>query len=163
MYHVPTVHIVDDDDAIRTALSMLFRVENIPSETYGSAEEFLEQHAQLKVGCLLLDICMHGMDGLELLDTINGQNVSIPVIFITGQGDFSHAVRAVKAGAVDFIEKPFDNSRLLSLVRDCLAKSSRLYNSSQHQNESGNKDSPLVKYGNEEMECIVDVKKVVAK
>lgn len=149
---MPTVHIVDDDEAIRTALSMLFRLENIPSKTYSSAEEFLEQHAQLKVGCLLLDVRMPGMNGLELLDTIKHQEISIPVIFITGQGNISQAVRSVKAGAVDFIEKPFDNSYLVRLVSDCLTESTRFYKLSQEKKYLEEKNSHLIKYDEDETE-----------
>jgi len=165
MQHEPMVHIVDDDDAIRNALSLLMQTENIPYQTYASAEEFLDQHAQLKLGCLLLDVRMPGMNGLELLDLLNKQNISIPVIFITGHGDISMAVRAMKAGATDFIEKPFDNERLLGLVSKCLVECVSLNDTSQHRHEMETRIDCLTKREREVMALLVDGKqnKVIAQ
>lgn len=165
MQHEPMIHIVDDDDAIRDALSLLMQAENIPYQTYSSAEEFLDQHAQLKLGCLLLDIRMPGMNGLELLDLLNKQDVSIPVIFITGHGDVAMAVNAMKAGATDFIEKPFDNERLLSIVNNCLVECVALNNTSQHRQELESRLARLTKREQEVMELLVDGKqnKVIAQ
>lgn len=165
MQHEPMIHIVDDDGAIRDALSLLMQAENIPYMAYASAEEFLAQHAQNKMGCLLLDIRMPGMNGLELLDLLNKQDVAIPVIFITGHGDISMAVKAMKAGATDFIEKPFDNDRLLSIARNCLVECVALNNSSQHRNEMKSRLARLTKRELEVMKMLVDGKqnKVIAQ
>lgn len=169
MQHEPMVHIVDDDDAVRDALSLLMQAENIPYQSYASAEEFLDkhkyEHEQLQLGCLLLDIRMPGMNGLELLELLNKQNVTIPVVFITGHGDVSMAVNAMKAGATDFIEKPFDNARLLSLVRNCLVECVDLNNTSQHQHEMETRLARLTKREREVMELLVDGKqnKVIAQ
>ena len=159
------VHIVDDDDAVRDALSLLMRAEDIPFHVYASAEEFLVQHAQNKLGCLLLDVRMPGMNGLELLEVLNKQDVSIPVIFITGHGDVSLAVNAMKAGATDFIEKPFDNNRLISVVSNCLVECVSLNNSSQHRHEMEERLARLTKREKEVMELLVDGKqnKIIAR
>jgi len=165
MQNEPMVHIVDDDDAIRDALSLLMQTESIPCQTYASAEEFLDQHAQSKLGCLLLDVRMPGMNGLELIDLLKEQDVSIPVIFITGHGDVSMAVRAMKSGATDFIEKPFDNERLLRLVSNCLVECVGLNNSSQHRHDMETRLARLTKREREVMERLVDGKqnKVIAQ
>lgn len=165
MQHEPMVHIVDDDDAIRDALSLLMQAESIPYQTYASAEKFLDQHAQSKLGCLLLDVRMPGMNGLELIDLLKEQDVSIPVIFITGHGDVSMAVRAMKAGATDFIEKPFDNERLLSLVSNCLVECVGLNNTSQHRHEMEARLARLTKREREVMELLVNGKqnKIIAQ
>ena len=120
MLDEPKVHIVDDDKAIRDSLSLLFRAENIPFVSYESAEDFLSHKGFEQLGCLLLDIRMPGMNGLELLDLLKQQDLSIPVIFITGHGDVMMAVNAMKSGAVDFIEKPFKSEHLLNTIRKCL-------------------------------------------
>lgn len=123
MQNEPVLHIVDDDDAVRDALYSLMQAEDIPAQAYASAEEFLDQEGQSKPGCLLLDVRMPGMNGLQLHELLKEQEVAIPVIFITGHGDVDMAVQAMKAGAGDFIEKPFDNDRLIEIVRNCLSQS----------------------------------------
>jgi two-component system response regulator DctR len=110
------VYVVDDDDAVRNAVSLLFRTADLQVETFASAAAFLE-HADLERRCcLLLDIRMPGMTGADLHDELLGRGVRAPVIFITGHGDIPMAVEAMKKGAYDFIEKPFDDERLLSQV-----------------------------------------------
>lgn len=159
------VHIVDDDDAVRDALSLLMKSENIPVCAYASAEEFLDQHAQLKLGCLLLDVRMPGMNGLQLLDLLKEQDVAIPVIFITGHGDIGMAVKAMKAGATDFIEKPFDNDRLLSIVNNCLTECVCINNTIEHRHEMEARLERLTKREHEVMKQLVDGRqnKVIAK
>ena len=165
MQHEPMIHIVDDDNAILDALSFLMQTENIPYKAYSSAEEFLDKNAQLKMGCLILDIRMPGMKGLELLDILKQWDVPIPVIFITGHGDVSMAVKAMKAGATDFIEKPFDTERLLSLARNCLVECVAINNSTQHLHEMESRLARLTKREREVMEFLVDGKqnKVIAQ
>ena len=165
MQHEPMVHIVDDDDAIRDALSLLMKTENIPFQAYASAEEFLDQHAESKLGCLLLDIRMPGMSGLELLDVLKKQNISIPVIFITGHADVNLAVKAMKAGATDFIEKPFNNEHLLNLTRNCIVDCVALDNTNQHRLELEERLARLTKREREVMELLVDGKqnKIIAQ
>jgi len=165
MQHKPMVHIVDDDDAVRNALALLMHSEDIPVQAYASAEEFLDKHAQSKLGCLLLDVRMPGMNGLELLEVLKEQDVSIPVIFITGHGDVSLAVYAMKAGATDFVEKPFDNENLLNLVRNCLTECICLNQSCEHRHEIEARLATLTKRERQVMELLVDGKqnKVIAR
>lgn len=158
MQTTPMVHIVDDDDAVRDALSVLMLSEDIPAHTYVSAEDFLQQDAHLKFGCLLLDVRMPGMNGLELLDLLKQQDIDIPVVFITGHGDVAMAVQALKAGASDFIEKPFNNDLLLSLVKNCLTECFSLRESSEHRHKIESRINSLTKREKEVMELLVDGK-----
>ena len=120
MVSKPTVYIVDDDSAIRDSLSWLIGSVGLNVETYGSAGEFLDACDPHTPGCLVLDVRMPGMSGLDLQDQLVARGVKIPIIFITGYGDVPTAVRAMKAHAVDFIEKPFDDQALLDLVQKCI-------------------------------------------
>lgn len=118
----PTVFVVDDDHAMRDSLRYLLESVKLRCETYASAEEFLERFTNSGNGCLLLDVRMPGMSGLALQQELAARGVSIPIIFVTAHGDVPLAVRACKAGAMDFIEKPFSDGLLLELVRAALAK-----------------------------------------
>ncbi len=115
------VYIVDDDYAVRSALRLLFRTAELHAETFSSADAFLEDADLTQRCCVLLDIRMPGMTGTELHDELLRRDARVPVIFITGHGDIPMAVEAMKKGAFDFIEKPFDEERLLSQVRAALA------------------------------------------
>ena len=117
----PVVHIVDDDDELRSALTFLFQSRDVVVETYSSGEEFLEKFGIELDGCLLLDVRMKGMSGLELLNQLNLQNVHIPIILLTGHGDVPMAVEAIKNGAHDFIEKPFNDNELVNKVLAAIA------------------------------------------
>ncbi|GAA5179064.1 oxygen response regulator transcription factor FixJ [Niveibacterium umoris] len=115
-----TVHIVDDDEALRDSLIWLLESEGYAVATYASAEEFLAAWSPALAGCLLLDVRMPGMSGLELYEKLAAQHSTLPVIFITGHGDVPMAVSALKKGAVDFIEKPFNDQDMLRLIANCL-------------------------------------------
>lgn len=119
-YEGQTVFIVDDDDAVCDALGMLFRASGMRVETYSSATAFLKFYRPQQAGCLVLDIRMHGMTGLDLQDELHKRRLSIPIIFLTGHGDVPMAVRALKKGAVDFIEKPHEEERLVLAVVNAL-------------------------------------------
>ncbi len=119
----PTVVVVDDDDAVRDALSMLFRTAGLAVETHPSPAHFLRHPPPAAPACLVLDIRMPSMSGLELQQEVQRRAMQLPIIFITGHGDIPMAVRAVKNGAADFLEKPFDNERLLMLVKSALHES----------------------------------------
>jgi len=111
-----TVFIVDDDAEVRDALKLLMASVGLPAETFASGQEYLEQFDPERPGCLLLDIRMPGMSGLELQEKLAQRSLHPPIVIITGHGDVPMAVRAVKAGAVDFIEKPFHDQTLLDSV-----------------------------------------------
>ncbi len=121
-----TVYVVDDDDAVRDALSMLFRTAGLRVETFPSAVAFLQCKKLEPVSCLVLDIRMPGLTGLALQEALGERKVRIPIIFITGHGDIPMAVEAVKKGAYDFIEKPFDDYQLLCQVLNALDSGANL-------------------------------------
>jgi FixJ family two-component response regulator len=116
-----TVFVVDDDDAVRDALGMMLGVHGLAVETFASAEAFLQRQRPQRGGCLVLDVRMPGMSGLELQQRLSEQRSRLPIIFLTGHGDVPMAVLAVKRGAFDFIQKPVDDRHLLSLVHDALS------------------------------------------
>ena len=133
---VPTVYIVDDDDAVREALGALLGSVCLLYESFASAEAFLaEANSQMR-GCLLLDVRMPGMGGLELQRTLQDQGVALQVVIITGHGDVPMAVRALKAGAADFIEKPFNEQDLLDRIQVCLKDDQNLWHTRQAQDEA---------------------------
>jgi FixJ family two-component response regulator len=118
----PTIFIVDDDAAVRDALKLLLRSVGQAVETYGSAQEFLDAYSEDRPGCLVLDIRMPGMSGLELQQKLNEKHSILPIIFITGHGDVPMAVEAMQAGAVDFIQKPFRDQDLIDRINQALEK-----------------------------------------
>jgi two-component system response regulator FixJ len=117
----PMVYVVDDDDAMRSSLKWLIESVGLRVETFGSADEFLSCYYPGRTGCLLLDVRMPGMSGLDLQEYLANRHIQLPVIIITGHGDVPMAVRAMKAGALDFIEKPFNDEALLDAIRRALA------------------------------------------
>jgi two-component system response regulator FixJ len=117
----PTVFIVDDDQAVARSLRWLIESVQLRVETFASAQAFLDGYAAAKPGCLVLDVRMPGMSGIELQERLTVQRIRIPIIFITGHGDVQMAVRAVQAGAFDFIEKPFNDQDLLDRIQRAIA------------------------------------------
>lgn len=118
------VHVVDDDTAVRRSLAMLLRSSGHQVETYGSAEALLqaaEASGGLDPGCIVLDVRMPGMDGLSLMETMSRRDIRLPVVMVTGHGDIPLAVRAMRAGALDFVEKPYSEERILEAVGVALA------------------------------------------
>lgn len=118
----PTVYIVDDDDAIRSALRLLLKSVGLAAATVASAQEFLATYDPQQPGCLILDVRMPGMSGLELQQQLNLRGAIIPVIFITGHGDVPMAVEAMQQGAFDFLQKPFRDQDLIDRIQRALAK-----------------------------------------
>ncbi len=115
------VYIVDDDEAMRDSLVWLVESQGFAVTAFASAEAFLATYRNDMAGCLVLDVRMPGMSGLELYERLNACGCALPVIFITGHGDVPMAVSALKKGAVDFIEKPFGDKDMLHLIEQCLA------------------------------------------
>ncbi len=120
------VFIVDDDDAIRDSLAWLLKTRGLPAETFASAEDFLAQCGPHQAGCLVLDIRMPGMSGLELQEKLAESGCTLPVIFLTGHADVPIAVAALKHGAFDFVEKPFNDNALVDLVIKGLERNARI-------------------------------------
>ncbi len=118
------VHIVDDDKAIRDSLGMLMKSVGFESRSYDSAEKFLDEADLYAPGCLIVDIRMQGMSGLELQQLLKNKDSKLPVIIITGHGDVPMAVQAMQAGAIDFLEKPYDNNVLVMRIKECLTDAS---------------------------------------
>ena len=118
----PTVFIVDDDAAVRDSLKFLMRSVGHAVETFASAQEFLDAYRDDRPGCLVLDIRMPGVSGLELQEQLVERHSIVPIIFITGHGDVPMAVEAMQAGAMDFIQKPFRDQDLLDRINQALEK-----------------------------------------
>jgi len=116
----PTVFIVDDDPSVRKALKRLIESVGLEVETLTSAQEFSDQEQPDKPSCLVLDVRMPGLSGLDLQDELAARGLNMPIIFITGHGNIPMGVRAMKAGAVDFIEKPFDDQALLDAIHQAI-------------------------------------------
>jgi two-component system, LuxR family, response regulator FixJ len=118
----PAVFIVDDDEAVRSSLRLLIKSVGLIPTALGSAREFLEKYDPAQPGCLVLDVRMPEMSGLELQEQLNRQGAVIPVIFITGHGDVPMAVEAMQAGAFDFLQKPFRDQDLIDRIQRALEK-----------------------------------------
>lgn len=110
------IHIVDDEDAIRRSASFMLKTSGYMVETWPSGVAFLKEARHAEHGCILLDVRMPEMDGLEVQQALNERGITMPVVVLTGHGDVSIAVRAMKAGAVDFLEKPFEKAVLLAAI-----------------------------------------------
>lgn len=110
------IHIVDDEESVRKSASFLLRTSGFDTRTYSSGIAFLREADHAPVGCILLDIRMPEMDGLEVQRELNARGIKMPVIVLTGHGDIGIAVQAMKAGAVDFLEKPFEKEHLLESI-----------------------------------------------
>jgi len=111
------VHLVDDDDSVRRSVGFMLKTSGYQVKTYESGDELVRQAKSLETGCILLDIRMPGMDGLAVQQALQDHGVTLPVIIMTGHGDVPLSVRAMKAGAIDFIEKPFEKEVLLTAIQ----------------------------------------------
>jgi FixJ family two-component response regulator len=122
---MPTVFVVDDDVSVRESLDALIRTEGWEAETFPSAQEFLARPRVLDASCLVLDVSLPDLNGLELQERVAADRQDMPIIFITGHGDVPMTVRAMKAGAVEFLTKPFGDDALLGAIRSALDRSRR--------------------------------------
>lgn len=118
----PLIYLVDDDEAVRDSLGMLFRSIGLHYEAYASALDFLQRYDGTRQSCLVADIRMPGLSGLELQQRLNEQRAEIPIIFITGHGDVPMAVTAMKSGAADFVQKPFRDQDLIDRIHKALER-----------------------------------------
>jgi FixJ family two-component response regulator len=119
----PIVFVVDDDVSVRESLESLIRCEGLQPETFASAQEFLDYPRVLVPNCLVLDVSLPGLNGLDLQRLVAGERMAMPIIFITGHGDVPMTVQAMKAGAVEFLTKPFNDGVLLAAIRAALERS----------------------------------------
>ena len=115
-----TVHVIDDDEALRDSLTFLLRTARLDVQSYPSAMAFLEALPEAKLSCVITDVRMPGMSGIDLLRRLRERKISVPVIVITGHGDIPLAVEAMRIGAIDFLEKPFDDEVLIASVKAAL-------------------------------------------
>jgi FixJ family two-component response regulator len=119
------VFVVDDDQPVRDALKLLLRSVGHPVEAYASAQEFLDAYTDDRAGCLVLDVRMPGMSGLDLQEKLNERRAILPIIFVTGHGDVPMAVETLQAGAMDFLQKPFRDQELLERIGKALERDAR--------------------------------------
>jgi len=161
---IGTTYIVDDDEAIRDALTWLFKSRQVESRAWFSAEAFLADWQANLRGCLVLDIRMEGMSGLELFDHLAQRNSRLPVIFLSGHGDIPLAVAAVKKGAFDFVEKPFNDNELVDRVIQALAFDASRQDQHEGQASLATRLAQITPREREVMERILDGKynKIIA-
>ena len=118
----PTIFVIDDDASVRKSLSRLLDSVGFSAESFASADEFLKRERFEGIGCIVLDVRMPGLSGMDLQDELNKADYSMPIIFITGHGDIPMSVQAMKKGAVDFLPKPFDEDQLLDALRKAIER-----------------------------------------
>jgi two-component system response regulator FixJ len=153
----PLVLVIDDDEGMRDSLSCLLQSVNLNCKLFSSANEFLECGEALpKLGCILLDIRMPGMDGMELLENLQAQGMHLPVIIFTGHGDVPLAVRSMKQGAFDFIQKPFQAEVLLDRVHVAIESVRKLSHENQKQTDLRNTFDILTTRERQVMELVVE-------
>jgi two-component system, LuxR family, response regulator TtrR len=149
------VAIIDDDEAVRDSLGWLLEAQDYSVSRYRSAEEFLRTWSPAVTGCLVLDIRMPGMTGIELHDLLVSEGHQVPVIFITGHGDVPMAVSRMKKGAVDFLQKPFNQDELRRLVHQALSHAAEIRSSAKQQADQQQRLAKLTQRENQVLERIV--------
>lgn len=154
----PTVFVVDDDPSVRDSTAMLLGLNGLRTQVFGSAQDFLAAYRDDWCGCLLLDLKMPFMDGLELHQALVRRNVPLPVILVTAHGDVATVRAALKAGAVDFLEKPVDNQRLLEVIRQAIAVDASRRKTVEVQKERSQRLSRLTARERQVMGLLVDGK-----
>jgi len=159
-----TVFVVDDDQAVRESLALLVQSVGLEVETFAGASDFLDSYQPDRRGCLITDIRMPGMSGLELQERLSADHQHIPVIVLTGFGDVPAAVRALKGGAVDFVEKPFNPQALLDLVQLAVARDAEFREQAEREAELAERVALLTPREQEVMALVVAGKanKVIA-
>jgi RNA polymerase sigma factor (sigma-70 family) len=151
----PTVYVVDDDSSTRELLAWLMKRNALAVQAFADARAFLEAYRPGDPGCLLLDLNMPGMSGLDLQQYLKEQGVRLPLIFVSGRADVPKAVRAVREGAIDFIEKPFDYRRVVELVREGLARDAQARAARGRRDEVLARLSQLTQREREVMDLVV--------
>lgn len=150
-----TVCIIDDDEAVRESLRVLLFAQGYRSTTFASADEYLEAGAPAEFDCLLLDLRMPGMTGMELQDELIRRNIQLPIIFISGHGDIPQAVTAIQRGAADFLTKPFQSGELLEKVDAVVASHKERCAQQAEKNQINAKIDSLTPREKDVMQCMV--------
>ncbi|TMB46999.1 MAG: response regulator transcription factor [Deltaproteobacteria bacterium] len=151
----PKVYVVEDDPGVCDCLRHLLGSVNIPVETYARAEQFLETQNGGRAGCVVTDVCLPGMSGFDLQRALARRNIRLPVIMITGYGDVPAAVRAMKAGAIDFIEKPFSGQLLLDSIAYALKVDGQVRSAEAQREQLGERFARLTPRERQVMELVV--------
>ncbi len=159
-----TVFVVDDDAGVLESIAFLLRTVDIPALTYHSAHEFLAAYDPVARGCLVLDVRMPSMSGLELQEKLHEMGSSLPIIFLTAHGDVPTAVRAVKSGAVDFIQKPFNDQELLDKIQHAVGEGTRLREMEAARRETAERIDSLTPRERQVLDAVVEgrANKVIA-
>jgi two-component system response regulator FixJ len=153
--NTPTIFVVDDDERVRRATARLLNAEGLNVEAFPSAEGFLEAYTPERMGCLVLDVRMPGLSGLDLQRHLLDKGIQIPIVFITGHGNVPMSVRAMKDGAVDFIEKPYEDRTLLDAIKAALMKDAKQRRCRAEEAEVGRRVSRLTPREREVFELVV--------
>jgi len=150
------VHVVDDEAEVCNAVAMLLRSVGLQSRTYGSAQAFLEGYRPGTPGCIVLDVRLPGMSGLDLQERLQQSGITLPVIVMTGHGDIQMAVRAMRAGALDFVEKPFNDQTLLDRVHEGVARSMQSHDADGERAQVQSRYNSLSEREREILKHVVD-------
>ena len=151
----PTVFIVDDDQGVRDSVKILMHSISIESEVFSSADDFLRQYDPKRAGCLVLDVRMPGMSGIELQKRLTELGSTLPIIFLTAHGDVPMAVEAVKAGAMDFVQKPFRDQELIDKIQEAFGEDARVRKELEERNRIVERLTSLTPREREVLEMVV--------
>lgn len=159
------VHVVDDDEAVRDSIVELVTSVGLAAATYGSAQDFLVRYDAAVPGCLVLDVRMAHMSGLELQEKLAAMEAAIPIVFISGHGDIPIAIRTIKAGAVDFVQKPYRDQQLLDSINEALRRDALARAGSQSARQFAERRATLTEREREVLDLVVQgmSSKVIAK
>ncbi|SDH71863.1 response regulator transcription factor [Nitrosomonas sp. Nm132] len=151
----PIVFIVDDDPAVRDSLTLLLKQEGVSVQTFENAETFLSAYQPDCKGCIILDVRMPGIDGMQLQEKLSHCNCMMPIIFLTGHGDIPMSVRAIKAGATNFLTKPITRAKLLDSIQSAFLENKKLLEANQHNQDAISRLTSLTKREREVMELAI--------
>ena len=160
----PTAYVVDYDESIRTLWRWLMESNGIAVRTFATAEEFIESYRNGGAGCLVLDIKLPDMSGLELQEYLNGRDIEIPIVFVTGHGDVPAAVSALKGGAVDFIQKPFSHREVLAIIANAFQRDAELRDKRTRRSNIAGRLATLTEREREVLQRVIEGKpnKIIA-
>jgi FixJ family two-component response regulator len=160
-----TVFVIDDDESIRELLTWLMKRQEIPVRAFADANAFLAECPPDASGCIVLDLHMPGMGGIELQRHLKENGIALPIIFLSGRADVPNAVQAVKGGAVDFIEKPFDYKRIVAVIEDCLKRDAQACSEREAGRRAAGRLASLTQREREVLDCIIagKINRVIAE